>query len=125
MSLEMVCKSYTNYTKISPARSITHYARVGLREAPMSRRNFMLNSLHAGFLCLCLFSSVAAAQGDPLALQQQAIQRIDAFVEYFRKTGDLQSRVPDLAQAEAELAASNSMLAARGDWPALALGLIK
>ena len=88
----------------------------------MNRRNLFLNSLHAGILCLVLFSSAAAAQGDPMAMQQQAIRRIDAFVEHFRKTGDFQSRVPDLAQAEAELAASNRMLAARGDWPALALG---
>jgi CHAT domain-containing protein/tetratricopeptide (TPR) repeat protein len=65
------------------------------------------------------------AQGDPLALQQQAIRRIDAFVEAFRKTGDIRSRIGDLAQAEQELAASNQLLAARGDWAALALGLIK
>ena len=65
------------------------------------------------------------AQGDPLALQQQAIRRIDAFVEAFRKTGDIRSRMGDLAQAEQELAASNQMLAARGEWAALAFGLIK
>ena len=67
----------------------------------------------------------ALAQGDPLALQQQAIRRIDAFVETFRKTGDIRSRMGDLAQADRELVASNQMLADRGDWAALALGLIK
>jgi CHAT domain-containing protein/tetratricopeptide (TPR) repeat protein len=70
-------------------------------------------------------ASQALAQADPLALQQQAIRRIDGVVEAFRKTGDFRSRLPDLAQAERELAASNQMLAARSDWNALAFGLIK
>lgn len=74
---------------------------------------------------LFTFCAQTFAQGDPLALQQQAIRRIDAFVEAFRKTGDIRSRMGDLAQAERELAASNQLLAARGDWAALALGLIK
>ena len=72
---------------------------------------------------LCLLASQVLAQGDPLALQQQAIRRIDGVIEVFRKTGDI--RKADLAQAERELAASNQMLAARSDWSALALGLIK
>jgi CHAT domain-containing protein/tetratricopeptide (TPR) repeat protein len=91
----------------------------------MARASVFGNAFQAGLLSLLLFSSVAAAQGDPLTLQQQAIRRIDDFVDHFRKTGDMRSRLPDLAQAEAELAASNRMLAARGDWSALALGLIK
>ena len=36
------------------------------------------------------------AQGDPLALQKEALQRIDAFVDQFRKTGDMRSRLSDL-----------------------------
>ncbi len=72
---------------------------------------------------LCLLAPQTLAQGDPLALQQQAIRRIDGVVEAFRKTGDI--RISDLAPAERELAASNQALAARGDWSALALGLIK
>jgi len=91
----------------------------------MFRERSLGNAFQAGLLSLLLFSSVAGAQGDPLALQQQAIRRIDDFVDHFRKTGDMRSRLPDLAQAEAELAASNRMLAARGDWSVLALGLIK
>jgi CHAT domain-containing protein len=67
----------------------------------------------------------AFGQVDPLALQQQAIRRIDAFVEHVRKTGDFRSRTGELVQAERELAASNQALAARGDWNALANGLIK
>ena len=83
---------------------------------------FALPTLGALLLVLC---APAFAQSDPLALQQQAIRRIDGFVEAFRKTGDTRSRLGDLAQAERELAGSNQMLAARGDWNALALGLIK
>lgn len=74
---------------------------------------------------LFLLCPPAFAQGDPIVLQQQAIRRIEAFVETFRKTGDMRSRLGDLALAERELAASNQALAARGDWNALALGLIK
>ena len=72
---------------------------------------------------LCLLASQTLAQSDPLALQQQAIRRIDGVIETFRKTGNIPTA--DLAQAERELAASNQALAARGDWSALALGLIK
>ena len=86
------------------------------------------SALAAGVLCWCVFPTfalIAAAQGDPLELQRRAIQRIDAIVDHARKTGELASRKPDLTQAEAELAASNQMLAARGDWLPLAVGLIK
>ena len=90
----------------------------------MNGRNYFLTSILTGFLCLILFNSTAA-QDDPLVLQQQAIKRIDAFVDHFRKTGDLKSRIPELVQADIELAESNRMLKARKEWSALALGLIK
>ena len=91
----------------------------------MNRRSRFGNAVAAGLLGLLLCSSIAAAQGDPLALQQQAIRRLDAFADHVRKTGDMHSRLSDLAQAEVELASSNRMLTARGDWSALALGLTK
>ncbi len=94
----------------------------------MNLRSLFLHSLLAiitGFFCLFLSSSAAAAQDDAMELQHQAIRRIDAFIEHFRKTGEFRSQVSDLAQAEAELAASNRMLVASGDWLALSLGLIK
>lgn len=93
----------------------------GTRETLMARRSFRLLALLGALLAV----SQTLAQGDPLALQQQAVRRIDDFVEAFRKTGDFRSRLADLAQAERELAASNQMLAARADWNALAFGLIK
>ena len=68
---------------------------------------------------------VAAHQADPAEMQARAVRRIDAFVDHFRKTGDFQSRLADLLQADAELAASNETFTGRGDWKALATGLIK
>lgn len=88
------------------------------------RRIFKLLIL-AALLHQSLLATCVSAQGDPLALQKGAIQRLDAFVDHYRKTGDFRARLPDLATADAELAASNRMLAAQGDWSALALGLIK
>ncbi len=47
---------------------------------------------------LFLLSSQTLAQGDPLALQQQAIRRIDGFIEAFRKTGDMRCGQPSLSR---------------------------
>ena len=91
----------------------------------MRPHRLLARALSVAVLGLFSLSVVASAQGDARALQQQAIRRIDAFIEHFRKTGDLRSRLPDLAQAEAELAASNSAFGTRGEWSALALGLTK
>ena len=76
-------------------------------------------------ISLVVLSAQALAQPDPLALQKQAIQRIDAFVNQFRMTGEMKSGLADLVQADAELDASNRALAARSDWTHLALGLTK
>jgi CHAT domain-containing protein len=69
--------------------------------------------------------TVLRAQGDPLVLQKQATQRIDAFVDHFRRTGEFQSRLAELARADLELSISNQALAASGNWSALATGLTK
>ena len=76
-------------------------------------------------LGLLLSAGAARAQGDPLELQKRAVARIDAFVEFFRRTGDMRSQLPVLVQADAELTASNRLLAGRADWTNLAVGLIK
>ena len=89
------------------------------------RRGFTLVFWAGSLLLLFVRAQAAHAQVDPLELQKVAIQRLDAVIDYFRKTGDFKSGLPHIAQAEAELTASNRMLAARGDWSALALGLIK
>lgn len=66
-----------------------------------------------------------AATADPTLLQQQAITRIEAFLEHYRKTGDSRWPIADLQQTENELTASNQAFAARSDWRALAQGLFR
>lgn len=79
----------------------------------------------AGGLLLWLAPAAVLAQPDPMALQQQAIQRLDAVVAHIRRTGERQSQSVLLEQARADLGLSNRQLAQRGDQRALALGLIK
>jgi hypothetical protein len=67
----------------------------------------------------------ARPEVDPLVLQTRAARRLGDFVDYFRRTGDFQTRQQDLTQADVEFGTSNQALAARGDWSALATGLIK
>jgi tetratricopeptide (TPR) repeat protein len=62
---------------------------------------------------------------DPLSLQQRAIQRIDGYIDRFRKTGDMASLLPDLQQADVELATSYEVFLRRGNREAAALSLIK
>jgi len=81
--------------------------------------------LQAGGLLLWLAPAAVLAQPNPLALQQQAIQRLDAVVAHIRRTGERQSQAVQLEQARADLGLSNRQLAQRGDQRALALGLIK
>lgn len=66
-----------------------------------------------------------AQEPDPLALQRQALARLDAYVDHFRKTGDVQTLRPEAVLAAAELVESNRLLRAGGDSPQLALGLFK
>ncbi len=74
-------------------------------------------------LLLVKAASHAADQAE--LLQQQAIQRIDGFVDHFRTTGDRVTRLPQLQQAERELIASYRAFMGRGDLAAGALSLIK
>ena len=71
-------------------------------------------------------SSVAAQPADdPLALQRLGAERVDGFVDHFRKTGDRTTRRPDLLQAEQLLAASDRGLMARRDLAGAALILLR
>lgn len=79
----------------------------------------------AAFVGLLGCARLSAQAVDPLQLQRLAVARIDAFIAYYRTTGDFRSQIAALAQADAELTASNRLLAARQDWAALAFGLIK
>ena len=78
------------------------------------------------FVALSILAlSAPAAEDNATLLQQQAITRINAVVDHFLKTGDFRSRIADLQQAESELTTSNQAFAVRGDWSALAQGLVR
>lgn len=94
----------------------------------MLRREALVGYGRGFILALVFFLAIApssGAQSDAGALQKSAIARIDAYIDHFRKTGDLQSMRAELLQADAELTASNRIFAASGDGSALALGLTK
>jgi CHAT domain-containing protein len=58
-------------------------------------------------------------------LQQQGVQRIDSFIEHYRKTGDYKSLIPQLQQAESELMISYKAFLKDGSLAPAALTLIK
>src|SRR5437879_8821601 len=92
----------------------------------MRRRRYIAAGIGCVFAWLAVgHAGPAWSQMDPAALQKRAVERIDAFVDNFRRTGDFRSRIGDLAQADLELAESNRLLTQRGDSRALAVGLIK
>lgn len=80
-----------------------------------------------GFLLLAalLATGTPGWAADPAELQRDAIAKIDAFVDYFRKTGDYRSRIADLADAERQLRASVDGFSGRGDLANAALSLIR
>lgn len=81
-------------------------------------------------LFFCMVSALLAVfwpafAADPFLQQREAISRIDAFLDYFRKTGDYRSRVGELQHAERELTSSADAFTAQKDWASLTLSLIK
>jgi len=58
-------------------------------------------------------------------LLQQGTSRLDAFVDQFRRTGDMTGGVSNLARAQAELEEARRQFETRGDWSQAALCLIK
>ena len=75
---------------------------------------------------LVVITSASQSASEPKQLQDQAIKRIDLFVEHFRKTGDFKTRVAELlVPAQNELVASYQAFNAQGDLAGAALSLIK
>ena len=75
---------------------------------------------------LVVFASYVQSASDPKQLQDQAVKRIDLFVEHFRKTGDFKTRVADLLlPAQNDLLASYQAFSEQGDLAGAALSLIK
>jgi tetratricopeptide (TPR) repeat protein len=72
------------------------------------------------------YRQAAQLQPDnPLYLGALGDIRITIVVDHYRKTGDMASRLPELQQADAELAASSDGFIRRGNREAAALSLIK
>src|SRR5260370_16551967 len=90
----------------------------------MAYRRGILAACLTALLCLVPAVRSLSAPYDPDVVQKRAIARIDACIDQFRRTGDMRSFIPELAQADGELASSNREYAARGDSSPLALGLI-
>jgi CHAT domain-containing protein len=67
----------------------------------------------------------AAAEMQAASLQKRAIQRIDDYIEHFRRTGDQKTLLPELQKAEQELSQSFAEFQRAGDLQAAALSLIK
>ncbi len=62
---------------------------------------------------------------DAATLQKQAVERIDRYVEHFRKTGDLKQLAPELEKAAIELTESGKAFLARNDLASAALNTQK
>jgi len=79
--------------------------------------------------CVCLLVAVAPllawAQGSAPELSRRAQARVDAYRDYFARTGDRFSRVGDLQQALAELDQACPGFAAAGDAAGAATCLVK
>jgi CHAT domain-containing protein len=77
-------------------------------------------------LLAALFTAAAPIRAtDPGELQRNAVAKIDAFIDNFRKTGDYKSRIADLDDAERQLRASLDSFRDRRDLAGAALSLIK
>ena len=89
--------------------------------------NFLSLMTRSLVVLLALFIAVAASgASDPKQLQEQAIKRIDAFVEHFRKTGDFKSRVAELlTPAQDELVTSYRGFMQQNDLASATLSLVK
>jgi CHAT domain-containing protein len=81
--------------------------------------------LHPLLLAALLATCMRARAADPAELQRDAMAKIDAFVDTFRKTGDYKSRIGDLDDAERQLRASVDGFRDRDDLAGAALSLIK
>ncbi|MCZ6620731.1 MAG: tetratricopeptide repeat protein, partial [Deltaproteobacteria bacterium] len=74
---------------------------------------------------LFIFPTTGISAPYPHLLQEQAIKRIDTFIDYFRKTGDRVSLLPQLRQAYTELVTSYNAFLRSDNSAAAALCLIK
>lgn len=82
---------------------------------------------NAGLLAifLAILFSPCFAQDDAVTLQRRSIRLLDSFVDHLRKTGDRQSLLPQLRQAEKDLLISSQAFLNNGDLANATVSLIK
>lgn len=83
--------------------------------------------IFSAMVVLILFAlpSVCFSDTEASLQQNQAIKRIDRYIEHFRKTGDRQTLLKELQQAEIELKNSFEMFKKAGNLAGGALSLIR
>ncbi|MEJ2427009.1 MAG: CHAT domain-containing protein [Candidatus Thiodiazotropha sp.] len=88
---------------------------------------FVIRVVMATVLIILILSGewVTAGSDQAHTLQQQAIVRLDRYVDHFRRTFDRTSLLSELTQAETELATSAHLFQATGDMNNAALSWIK
>jgi len=76
-------------------------------------------------ICIVWSVTLSAFAASPDQLQQQGIDRIQGFIDHFRKTGDQRSGLPQLQQAAQELLLSIELFEREGNLAQVALSLVK
>jgi len=76
-------------------------------------------------LVLTLAAPVVACAADAEALQKQGIQKVQQYLDYMRRTGDVNSLLPELFRAQAELRLSVDAFLAGQNPAGAALSLLK
>ena len=102
--------------KFSPGTSRRHESDRNPWRQAMARSSTRAKAVFFATMTLIASLSISESSSigdDPAAIQQRAIQRIDGFVDRFRKTGDRTALLADLRQAEVELATSYEVLLRR------------
>ncbi len=81
----------------------------------------------AALLMIALFmpSWAVPAEDEAVTLQQRGIQRVEAYRDHFRKTGDDKALLPELDLGDEELRVSAERFAERNEWAAAALSRIE
>ena len=104
-------------------RDILHQPYLQRSSRRRSQRCHLI--LYRLVLGVLLATGMPVRAADPTELQRGAVEKIDAVVDHYRKTGDFKSRIGELDDAERQLLASINGFRDRDDLANVALSLIK
>ena len=94
--------------------------------SPHQPSRFLWRILRAAGVChLSYLLSLAAIPQDAEGIQKQAIQKIDHYRDYARRTGDVNSMLPELQNAHNELTVTANFFLAKENFQSAALSFIK